>query len=272
MQVSRPPRPRRCAFNAPTSRRSDVAPLRIGLSSTIDIELILPFLDDLADFLPGLELDLDRGEANTILSDLEDGRLEFGLAGSPIDTWDRINSTPLFSEGFVAVVPASHPIGGLATASVSVLGRESIIARPYCEQYERLDGFLRDNGAEFSRTHRPASEADLFSLISHRKGLGLAPTSTILPPGLVGVPIQQITPDRQVTLYSVAGRRFSVAAAHLSGLFAKADWSKHLSPGDANCAEYRLLVRPSKLPPHEIAFAETEVARSRMPVFAEQKG
>jgi len=208
-------------------RRADIAPLSLGLSSSISIEVLLPALDELSGVLPGLELHLDRGDASTVLTALENGTIELGVAAVTGDPWERIDRYPLFSEDFVIITPTDHPFAEQRAVTVESLRGFHILGRRYCEHHQSLERALKKRSVSFSSPHRPASESDLMALVGRGLGLGIVPRSTNVACNLAAVPLKNLGLSRVVALHSVAGRQHSAAAARLLGLLRAANWSAY---------------------------------------------
>ena len=213
-------------------RRADVAPLRLGLSSTISIEFLLPVLDELSFTLPGLELHLDRGEAEEVLADLEKGAIELGITAVAGNVWERIDRYLLFAESFVVIAPSDHPLAGKRTVPIEALKDQHLLPRPYCEHHQSLELALQDRNIAFKSSHKPANESDLMALVSRGHGIGIIPRSTAVPCDVVAVPFKDIELSRNVTLLSVSGRQHSAAAAGLLKLLRAADWSANEGIGN----------------------------------------
>ena len=111
-------------------QRLDRAPLRIGLSHTIHLDLIAPMLTELASAFPGLEIHILRGTAPEVLGLLENGDIELGIAAGTDPEWDRLDHWAMFEEDFALLAPSDRANSSL---NLSVLKSETVIVRPYCE-------------------------------------------------------------------------------------------------------------------------------------------
>lgn len=67
------------------------APLRIGLSLTVCIDLIAPMLSELARAFPGLELNVVRIAGGEMIEVLKAGEIELCIAGNIDSDWDRLD-------------------------------------------------------------------------------------------------------------------------------------------------------------------------------------
>lgn len=203
--------------------RGEKAVLRLGLSATVDIDLVMPALREAARALPGLEIHLARAPGTEIMGRLADGEVELCLAAFDEMGWDRIDRWPLFSEDFVLLVPDD----GTATADVASLadlaGRD-LVARPFCEQSGRFSALLRERGVQAAAAHACGNPADVAAAVAAGLGVSVAPRSQAAGPARP-VALADAGMRRTVALYAVAGRRFTTAAAAVMRLLRSADWS-----------------------------------------------
>lgn len=206
-------------------RRADYAPLRIGLSQTVTLELIAPMLAELARAFPGLDMHFARGTAEAVLEALKAGELELAIAAdAPVD-WDRFDRWALFEEGYVLVAAPGHAIAGRKQLDLAEIAGETLIARPFCESNARLDAALEGRNLALRHRHESASEADALALAGRGLGLCLLPASTGRAAAVPAVPVADPDIGRTVQAFAVAGRQRSLAAAALLRLLRAADWA-----------------------------------------------
>ena len=89
---------------ASAMKSGDIGTLRLALSRTISIELLTPYLRELARLFKGLQLRLLRGTAAEVLDLLKKGEAEFAIAADLGEEWERLDRWPLFTEGFELLV------------------------------------------------------------------------------------------------------------------------------------------------------------------------
>jgi len=207
--------------------REDVAPLHLGISATVEINLILPMLGALAEAMPGLKLRLVRRPAKEIMRQLEDGELEICVTAIRDLPWERMDQWPLFTEDFVLLAASAHPLGDAAGVEISDLKGQRVMTRPYCEHAGAFSGMLEDRQIAVDGYHELSDQSDLMALVAEGLGLGIAPQSTQFPEGVVAIPLKETSLQRTVSLFAVAGRRYSPAASGLITLLRAADWSRH---------------------------------------------
>jgi DNA-binding transcriptional LysR family regulator len=202
-----------------------VAPLRLALSRTIPIELLLGFLTELARSFKGLELRFVRGTGPEVAESLKKGDAELAVAGPLSETWERLDCWPLFVERFSLMVGKDHHLAGRNAIDLADLANERLLVRTYCELADQLATVLHAAGAGAPGAHEIVSERDLAGLLEAGLGVCVAPDSTARLPGVERVVLRDCDLSRTVYLYAVAGRPRSAVAATLIKLLRSADWA-----------------------------------------------
>jgi DNA-binding transcriptional LysR family regulator len=212
---------------AETYGRGETAPLHLGISSTIEIRVLLPALRELARALPGLKLHLVRMPAKEAMQQLEGGEIELCVTAIDEISWDRIDRWPLFTEDFVLFAGATHPLGNKSAVALSDLKDQKLINRPHCEHAGILSDLLKEQQVPTGGCHELSDQSDLGASVGEGLGVGIAPRSTQTPESVIAVPIKEPALQRTVSLLAVSGRRYSPAASGLIRLLRAADWSHH---------------------------------------------
>lgn len=209
-------------------RRGEVAALRLALSHTIDVTLLIPFLAELTRAFSGLDLRFLRGTADEVVEHLKKGEADLALAGGLGVTWDRLDSWPLFTEEFALLAGGDHALAGSNAVDVEALGDHRLLVRPYCEQFDQITGAMRQRGVNCDRAHAVGSERDMIALLQAGLGIAIAPRTTAVPQGIHRIGLRGLPAARTVQLYAVAGRQRDPAATALMKLLRGADWSRHV--------------------------------------------
>jgi DNA-binding transcriptional LysR family regulator len=202
------------------------APLRLALSHTINLALLVPALTELVKVFPGLELKFFRGNAAEIADHLKHGESELALAGPLGAAWERLDAWPLFEEGYELVVSRAHPLALRNTLTFSDVARLRLLPRPYCEQAAELAAVLKQQGIREKPGDLILSDQDLMALLRANLGASIMPESAVGDGDLRLLPIDGLALRRAVSLYAVAGRERTPAAAALMKLLRAADWSE----------------------------------------------
>jgi DNA-binding transcriptional LysR family regulator len=175
---------------------------------------------------PGLELKFFRGTAAEIADHLKRGESELALAG-PLGTgWDRLDAWPLFEEGYALVVNRTHALALRNALEFSDIARLRMLSRPYCEQAAEVSAALKAEGIDEKTGDHILSDHDLIALLRANLGASIMPESAAGDGDLRLLPIGGLTLRRAVSLYAVAGRERTPAAAALMKLLRAADWSE----------------------------------------------
>lgn len=209
-------------------KRGEIATLRIALSRTVGMALIVPFLSELMRAMNGLELKFLRGTADEVAEIMKQGDADLALSGPLTAAWDRFDAWPLFNEQYVLIVNAHHRLAARDAADIDDLRQERLLMRSYCEQAEPLAAQLRSLGLTASHGHEVSSERDLLTLLESNLGVAIAPRSTTITPALKRLQISGLEIERTVYLYAVAGRPRSAPAATFMRQLQAADWQRVL--------------------------------------------
>ncbi len=200
--------------------------MRLALSHTISLKLLVPSLTELVKVFPGLELKFFRGSAPEIAEHLKRGDSELAVAG-PLGTgWERLDAWALFEEGYELIVNRTNPLALRNALTFSDLARQRLICRPYCEQASELAALLKQQGIDQKTGDHILADHDLISLVQANVGVSIMPESALGDGDLRLLPIDGLGLRRTVSLYAVAGRARSPAAAALVKLLRAADWSE----------------------------------------------
>lgn len=204
-----------------------VAPLKLALSLSINIGIVLPALTELSRSFPGLELKFLRG-ANTEMKDaLEKGSADIAVAGPLRIEWDRMDHWTLFTERFMLAMGDGHRFANRAKVRVAELMDENIVRRAHCESAEELDGLLSEFGLINAQRHEAHSEADVAALLMAGVGVAIVPVSASLPGNVRRVEIEGLAHTRSVGAYAVAGRPRGAPAGTILKMLRASNWSNY---------------------------------------------
>jgi DNA-binding transcriptional LysR family regulator len=207
----------------------EVGVLRLGLSRSIDLGLIVPFLRELQRVFKKLGLKFLRGDGPEILQLLKDGRVELAIAAAIPGDWERLDRWPLFGEDFLLVAnPGSHLARDRAVRLDDLKG-ERLLLRGYCENAEQLTALCRNRAIDVEHGHELSSEQDLMTLLEADMGVAIVPRSAARSKALMRVPVEGLDLRRTVYLYGVAGRERTAVAATIFKMLRGADWSHQVN-------------------------------------------
>lgn len=209
---------------AASIREGDVGSLKLAVSHTVELELLLPHITELRKLFKDLQVRILRGHAEEIVELMKSGEAEIAIASAMPDVWDRLDRWPLFEEGFGLLVNRAHRLANRETVGMADLAHERFILRPYCEQRVEIAELLAGGGIRADEADAVASDRDLLVLLEANAGIGVVPDSLIAPDSLLRTRAEGIDLRRTVYLYGVAGRQRTTVAATIMKLFRAARW------------------------------------------------
>jgi DNA-binding transcriptional LysR family regulator len=211
---------------ATSFKAGEVGALKLALSRTVDLSLLLPFLNEMSRVFKGIEFKFLRGNAQEVVEFMKKGDAELGVAAARSDDWDRLDIWPLFEEPFDLAVAGDHPLAGRSAVKLEQLKGQRFLRRNYCELCEQISAVLKEKAADTGGNHEISSERDLMKLMESGVGISILPRSTPTGAGAKRILIEDLDVNRTVFLYGIAGRQRSVIAATMTKLLRATDWAK----------------------------------------------
>src|SRR4051795_2997900 len=95
---------------ASSFRSGEIGALRVALTHSIDLSLLIPHLDQIKRQFNRLEFRFLRGNSSEVAEFLKKGEAELGIAAELGEDWDRLDTWPLFTESFDIVINKRHPL------------------------------------------------------------------------------------------------------------------------------------------------------------------
>ena len=111
----------------------EIGALRVALTHSVDLSLLIPFLNEVKRQFNRLEFKFFRGNSREVGEMLKKGEAELGIAAELDEDWDRLDAWPLFTENFQLVVSQQHRLAGRdsvvpATEVRPVVGVPAVVA------------------------------------------------------------------------------------------------------------------------------------------------
>ena len=213
---------------ASSFRSGEVGALRIALTHSIDLSLLIPSLDEIRRQFDRLEFRFLRGSSQEVGELLKKGEAELGIAAEIDQAWERLDTWPLFTEDFHLVVNKRHRLAAHQSIGVEDLRPEQLLSRNYCEHSARLNASLREHGVDVDHSHEISSERDLIELLEADIGVAVVPRTSPIPQTLKRATVDGLDARRTVHLYGVAGRERTAVASAVMRMLRGADWRHHL--------------------------------------------
>jgi DNA-binding transcriptional LysR family regulator len=202
----------------------EVGTLKIAVSSSIELGLILKEVNELRRSFSEVELKILRGTGAQLVEYLKAGDAELAVAASIGQAWDRLDTWKLFDEPFDMVFNRSHRLANHETIGLEDLKQERFLLRSHCEKGADLAELLRANGLNADNRHEVSSDQDLLALLDANIGIGFLPRTVNVPPSLVRAALPGFDLGRTVCLYGVAGRQRTPVAATFMKMLRAAKW------------------------------------------------
>lgn len=218
---------------ASSFKSGEIGALRIALTHSIDLSLLIPFLDQIKRQFNRLEFRFLRGNSREVGEFLKTGEAELGIAAEIDASWDRLDTWPLFTEDFHLVTSVLHRLAGRDSVEVDDLRSEQLLSRAYCELASRLNTSLRERGVEVDHCHEISSERDLIALLEADIGVAILPDTSPIPQTLKRAAVDGLDARRTVNLYGVAGRERTAVASAVMRMLRGADWRQFLDKSKA---------------------------------------
>jgi len=202
----------------------EVGSLKIAVSSSIELGLILNEVNELRRSFSEIELKILRGTGPQLVEYLKAGDAELAVAASIGEAWDRLDTWKLFDEPFDMVFNRSHRLANHEIIGLEDLKRERFLLRSHCEKGADLAELLRASGLNADNRHEVSSDQDLLALLDANIGIGFLPRTVNTPPSLVRAALPGFDLGRTVCLYGVAGRQRTPVAATFMKMLRAAKW------------------------------------------------
>jgi DNA-binding transcriptional LysR family regulator len=213
---------------ASAMKGGELGVLRLALSHTVDVGLLIAHLNELKKHFSGLEMKLMRGTVPEIVELMKKGEAELAIAGEVGELWDRLDKWPLFREPFELLVNGEHALAGVAKVDARKLSEHQFLRLSCCECAAETASLLRNFDINLERAYDVNSGQDLLALIDANLGIAMAPRSLRGPNGARRLPVEGIDLSRTVYLYGVAGRQRTAVASAMYKMLRARDWGEAL--------------------------------------------
>jgi DNA-binding transcriptional LysR family regulator len=204
----------------------EVGALKLAVSSSIELGLIMSHVNELRKAVNEIELKILRGTGPQLVEYMKSGEAELAIAASIGDAWDRLDTWKLFDEPFDMIFSRSHRLANHEKISLDDLKPERFLLRSHCEKCADLAELLRARGLNADHRHEVSSDQDLLALLEANIGIGFLPRTVNAPASLVRISVDEIELQRAVCLYGVAGRQRTPIAATFMKMLRAAKWPR----------------------------------------------
>jgi LysR family transcriptional regulator, hydrogen peroxide-inducible genes activator len=195
------------------------APLSVGVMCTIGPARFVSFLTEFRKKNPGIRLTLLEAPPQRLSELLLDGKIDVAIMAQPEPFHERLDTMPLYAERFVIGFPVNHPFEARNAVALRETDGQSYLDRINCEYASFIDTLYEKQGVSLNVEYRSEREDWIQILIAAGMGIAILPEYSATVPGVLVRPIVEPEITRQVSLVTIAGRRFSAAvSAFVRGL------------------------------------------------------
>ena len=182
------------------------APLRVGLQSSIGPVRMAEFLRSFHRRQPGVELTLQDGSHEQLLTRLESGELDLALLSGSRPLPDPFRHERLYAEPYVVVLPAGHPLAREAGLRLQDLDGEPYVDRLACEMREAVMAISGARDVHLYATFRSEREDWVEAMVLAGLGFAFMPAYSIRSAELQVRPLIDPQVQRDILAVDVRGR------------------------------------------------------------------
>jgi DNA-binding transcriptional LysR family regulator len=187
----------------------DHVELKLGAMCTIGPKVVSDFIVRFYGQNEGLNLVVTDATPSQLPEQLIAGELEVALYGSPEPLDERLHALPLFSERYMAVLPAGHRLAMKNMISVKDLQGEPYCCRINCEMGDEADKAFDAQGVTNPVVFSSERDDWVLGMISAGVGWGFFPEFCTFPPDVAARPLVEPMFERTISLVTVRGRPHS---------------------------------------------------------------
>jgi DNA-binding transcriptional LysR family regulator len=189
------------------------ATLNLGLMCTIGPLRAIGFLNSFWRDHPGIEVTLLEGVPSRLAELLHDGTLDIAVMAQAGGFEERFDVMPLYREHFVLAFPNGHRFEQQNAIRFKDIEGEAYLRRINCEYRDHLTDLGRELGVSWRVAYRSEREDWIQTMVMAGMGICFLPEYSVFAPGLQTRRVIDPEVVREVSVVTVAGRRFSPAVA-----------------------------------------------------------
>ena len=192
---------------------------------TIGPARFMGFLARFRDANPGCDLTLVEGVPAGLSQMLLLGELDLAVMAQPDAFNERLDVLPLYRERFCIAFPAGHRLVQQNRIQISDVAGETYLRRINCEYRDYLADRLSEHGLAVRVGFQSEREDWIQMMVAAGFGVCFLPEFSPTIPGVRTQPVTDPEVVREVSLASMAGRRFSPAVLTFIRTIRAHDWS-----------------------------------------------
>lgn len=215
------------------------AEIRLGVMCTVGPARFTGFLAQFHQANPGCEITLVEGVPAGLAQMLLAGELDVAVMAQPEAFDERLDVLPLYRERFCIAFPTGHRLEQQNRVTITDAANETYLRRINCEYRDHLADCLREHGLAVRVGFQSEREDWIQMMVAAGFGVCFLPEFSPTIPGVRTQPLRDPEIAREVSLVSMAGRRFSPAVLAFTRAIRAHDWSGERRAVNAAPAERR---------------------------------
>jgi DNA-binding transcriptional LysR family regulator len=172
-------------------------------------QLPQPFRND----NPGVEITFVEAVPERLCDLLMKGELDVALLAKPDGFAAPFHPQPLYQERYVIACSAGHPFARKNVLRAADLDAQRYLARINCQYFDALRDACRANGSPMIGCFRREPEDWILTMVAAGMGVCFLPELSNTIPGVISRHVVDPEVAREVSLVTVAGRRWSSPVA-----------------------------------------------------------
>ena len=209
-------------------RLLDKTPFSVGVMVTIGPTALAPFLVDFRTKHPGIEVSVVERPLMELLRALKEGEVEVALLHDPEQDNGDIRADPIYQERYVVVLPPGHALAARDEIRLKDLSKQSYVDRLSCEMRELVMAKAAMEGVELYARFRSEREDWVQGMVLAGMGFALMPEYAVTAKDLIVRPLVDPAVSRMVSIASMRGRKWSLAASAFSQSLRTYTWPRKL--------------------------------------------
>lgn len=188
--------------------KSEIASIKKGVSGTLYLghvdaggpNLAAEWLESFSKKYPDVTYNLWCGTVDDLNDRMRSGLIDLAVTMTPVSS-DLVESIPIYSEYWVAIIPSGHPLANAKKQTVTIpeLADDDLIISSRRSREEEVRGWFRNTDKEPHFVVKTAHSSNAAKLVERRMGIALFPASVAknIPAG-TDVVIKKILPEIKV--------------------------------------------------------------------------
>ena len=209
-------------------RLLDKTPLSVGVMVTIGPTALAPFLVDFRTKHPGIEVSVVERPLMELLRALKEGEVEVALLHDPEQDNGDIRADPIYQERYVVVLPPGHALAARDEIRLKDLSKQSYVDRLSCEMRELVMAKAAMEDVELYARFRSEHEDWVQGMVLAGMGFAFMPEYAVTAKDLIVRPLVDPAVSRMVSIASMRGRKWSLAASAFSQSLRTYTWPRKL--------------------------------------------